>query len=36
VAAEITGAQPAPSKFSYVPGLGFVRWSWPRPPTSRH
>jgi monoamine oxidase len=36
VAAEVTGAQPAPSKFSYVPGLGFVRWSWPRPPTSRH
>jgi Flavin containing amine oxidoreductase len=36
VAAEVTGAQPAPSKFSYVPGLGFARWSWPHPPTSRH
>jgi monoamine oxidase len=36
VAAEVTGAEPAPSKFSYVPGLGFVRWSWPHPPTSRH
>jgi monoamine oxidase len=36
VAAEITCAQPASSKFSYVPGPGFVRWSWPHPPTSRH
>jgi polyamine oxidase len=36
VAAEVTGAQPAPSKFSYVPGPGFVRWSWPHTPTSRH
>ena len=36
VAAEVTGAQPAPRKFSDVPGPGFVRWSWPHPPTSRH
>jgi monoamine oxidase len=33
---EVTGARPAPIVFPYLPGPGFVRWSWPHTPTSRH
>jgi monoamine oxidase len=33
---EVTGARHAAIKFPYVPGSGFVRWSWPHTPTSRH